>query len=198
MKNVLELNAKLQNNLEYLVDAHNFLIKNVIRLEDDLEQVKREKMDLETRIKIIDNVNDLDDSVHDTHDMGFDDSAASTSEIKPITAARNQKKKMRLSMTPKLTNIGQDYSNSIMVPKVIPFKVYRHKLTQPFWCEYCEKQGHLREYCRLAIEQLPKYIPTKPELNPHVPMDKRKATTSSSSIKNGNKKNKCGKKKDYS
>lgn len=37
------------------------------------------------------------------------------------------------------------------VHEVIPFDAYKHKLTQPFWCEYCNKKGQLREYYRLAL-----------------------------------------------
>ena len=78
---------------------------------------------------------------------------------------------------------------------MIPFDAYKHKLTQPLWCEYCDKQGHLHEYCRLAIEQLPKYTLTKPGPNLHAPMDNGKATTSSF-LMNGKKKNKRGRKND--
>ena len=40
MKSALEFNAKLQDIVDYLVDAHDFLIKNVVRLEDDLENTQ--------------------------------------------------------------------------------------------------------------------------------------------------------------
>ena len=56
MKNVLNLNAKLQDKHEYLISAHDFLIKNVIQLEDDLKKAQQDKIDLENRSKIIDNV----------------------------------------------------------------------------------------------------------------------------------------------
>ena len=95
-------------------------------------------------------------------------------------------------MTSKVTINSHASSPFALVPKVIPFDVYKHKLTQPFWCEYYEKQGHLREYCRRAIGHLPKYTPIKPDPNSRSSMDKGKAITPSSSTKNEKKENKRG------
>lgn len=72
MKNVLDLNAKLQENLEYLVDAYDFLIKNVIRLEDELKKAQHDKRNMSKKLDDV-----LAFPVHftqDKHDIGCDES----------------------------------------------------------------------------------------------------------------------------
>ena len=46
MENTLDLNAKLQDNLEYFVGAHDFLSRETIRLENELEKARHIKIDL--------------------------------------------------------------------------------------------------------------------------------------------------------
>lgn len=141
MKNVLDLNAKLQENLEYLVDAYDFLIKNVIRLEDELKKAQHDKRNMSKKLDDV-----LAFPVHfaqDKHDIGCDESAASN--IKPIFVEKNQKKMKELVRTSKVTKISQAPSPSAKVSEVIPFDAYMHKLAQPFWCKYCNKHRHIRE-----------------------------------------------------
>lgn len=86
----------------------------------------------------------------------------------------------------------QQVSPSKEVPKVIPFDTYKHKLTHPFWCEYCNKKGHLQEYCRLALKYLPQYTPTKLKPNPipKILKGERKAKAEITTRKPTNKSNK--------
>lgn len=44
-----------------------------------------------------------------------------------------------------------------------PFEAYKHTLPQPFWYEYCNHKGHLREFCWQDKKKLSKAIPTKPK-----------------------------------
>ena len=136
MKNVINFNAKLQDNLEYLVGAHDFLIKNVIQLEDNLEKVEQDKIDLENRSKISDNVNGYDYFTNDKCGLKYE-SAVTTFKTKPVTVKRNHKKKRELNRHPKATKISKALSFA-KVLEVTPFDNYKHKLAQPFWCEYCD------------------------------------------------------------
>lgn len=86
-----------------------------------------------------------------------------SSSMSNWTTKRKRTQRRRINLSAIKT---QQVSPSKEVPKVIPFDTYKHKLTQPFWCEYCNKKGHLREYCRLALKYLPRYTPTKLKPNP--------------------------------
>lgn len=41
---------------------------------------------------------------------------------------------------------------------VIPFEAYKHTLPQPFWCEHCDKKGHLKEFRWQALKRMPKHV----------------------------------------
>ena len=115
----------MQDNLEYLGGKHDFLIKNVIQLEDDLKKTQQDKIDLENQSNIIDNVYGHECIAQFKQDMSFNDSAVSTSKIKPISVERNQNKKKELVKTFKITKDSQA-PPSAKVHKVIPFDVYKY------------------------------------------------------------------------
>ena len=79
----------------------------------------------------------------------------------------------------------------------MPFDTYKHKLSQPFWCEYCNKKGHLSEYCRLALRDLPHYTPNqnKPTPTPKSSKGKGKTKVERTTVKS---KDNSGKKKKVS
>ena len=108
---------------------------------------------------------------NDKSGLGFDRFAPSTAySKKEPTFVKSDTKKNFVNGKPikqiQAVKIPKKVSQSQEeVLEVVPFEAYKHTLPQPFWCEFCNRKGHLREFCWQAKTNYTKAIPTRPKPN---------------------------------
>ena len=98
-----------------------------------------------------------------TQKSSFDGASTSKSKVfiertpqTPKVFKNTNKGKQVFKPKPSFQNVSH---LEVLDDQVIPFDVYKATLPQPFWCEYCNKSGHLREFCWQALKHMPKSVP---------------------------------------
>ena len=171
-QSLLNENEKLKDNITTLGNDNESLKLKVTQLEREHDKAKFVKVDLENRSEKLAQI--LADPIRFSNDksgLGFDRFAPSTSySKKEPTFVKSDTEKNFVNGKPikqiQAIKIPKKVSQSQKeVLEVVPFEAYKHTLPQPFWCEVCNRKGHLSEFCWQVKKKLPKAIPTRPKPN---------------------------------